>query len=421
MSRARKWPLVAAVAVVLALGSWLARPDLIESDAPVTQLEATPELIAKGEYLARAGNCIGCHTVPGREPYSGGRRIPTPFGDVFTSNLTPDPETGIGEWSSADFWRAMHYGKSRDGRRLYPAFPYPSYTRVTREDSDAIFAYLGALPPVASPRPAHEVRFPYNTALAQIVWRALYFTPGEQEPDPERSAEWNRGAYLVEGLGHCGACHTARTALGGENRRASYAGGAIPMLGWDAPALAPVRPMTTDDAREMAELLKTGTSRRGVATGPMAEVVFHSLQYLEDADIAAMVAYVASLPNVAPRGERLGPAVGPAQAERLTTLGATVYREHCAECHGQAGEGEPYTYPALAGNSLVAAPSARNALQTVLSGGYGPSTRDYPYPYGMPPFAHRLSREETAAVVTFVRRAWGNGAGPLAPEAVRQQ
>src|SRR5690606_18601594 len=127
VSRARKWPLVAAAAVVLALGSWLARPDLIESDAPVAQLEATPELIAKGEYLARAGNCIGCHTVPGREPYSGGRRIPTPFGDVFTSNLTPDPETGIGEWSSADFWRAMHYGKSRDGRRLYPAFPYPSY------------------------------------------------------------------------------------------------------------------------------------------------------------------------------------------------------------------------------------------------------------------------------------------------------
>src|SRR5690606_27959109 len=150
---------------------------------------------------------------------------------------------------------------------------------------------------------------------------------------------------------------------GGENRGASYAGGTIPMLGWDAPALAPAAPMSADDMRDMAELLKAGTSRRGVATGPMAEVVLHSLQYLEDADIAAIVSYVAALSSVQPRGKRLGAAVGPAQAERLTILGASVYRDHCAECHGEQGEGEPYKYPALAGNSLVTAPSAGNALQ----------------------------------------------------------
>ena len=162
-------------------------------------------------YPARAGDCVACHTAVGETPFAGGRRIATPFGDVYSSNLTPDDATGIGRWSRSDFWRALHYGKSRDGRRLYPAFPYPNLTRVTREDSDAIYAYLRSLAPVSRETPAATVGFPYDTQLALRVWRALYFRAGEAKPDPSRSAQWNRGAYLVEGLGHCSACHAART------------------------------------------------------------------------------------------------------------------------------------------------------------------------------------------------------------------
>ncbi|HEY8519806.1 MAG TPA: cytochrome c [Gammaproteobacteria bacterium] len=419
MSRRKRW-VAATVAAVLAFGSWLARPDADEdSSRHDIAVKPTPELVARGEYLARAGNCIGCHTAPGGVPYAGGRRIPTPFGDVFSTNLTPDPETGLGAWSSDDFWRAMHHGESRDGRLLYPAFPYTSYTRVTRADVDAIFAFLRSLPPVKSPRIEPEVRFPFNTQLALMAWRALYFRPGVHEDDPGRSPAWNRGAYLVEGLGHCGECHRRRTWLGGTDPDEHHAGGAIPMLGWDAPPLAPARPMSDAEAEEMAELLRAGTSARGVVTGPMAEVVFQSLQYLDEADIDAMVAYIRTLPGGEPAGGG-APAGGP-QAERLARLGERVYRDRCAECHGDDGEGEAYVYPALAGNPSVTAPSANNALQTVLFGGYPPSTAANPMPYGMPPYAHELSAEEIAGVLTYIRRAWGNDASAVSPGAVERR
>ena len=416
---------LAAAAGILAIaalgaGLWLVRAENGEA-VVATAVVPTPELIEQGRYLARAGNCVACHTEPGRAPFAGGRRITTPFGDVFSSNLTPDEATGIGAWSSADFWRALHYGKSRDGRRLYPAFPYPNYTRVSRADADAIFAYLQSLPPaVSAPQPA-TVRFPYNTQLAQRVWRALYFKPGELAPEPARSAEWNRGAYLVEGLGHCNACHTARTWLGGTDVAADYSGAAIPTLGWDALPLGRDQPMTDTDAAELAVLLKAGTSARNVMTGPMAEVVFHSLQHLSDADIAAIVAYVRTLPGREPRLERLGPRVGVEQRELLLELGATVYTEHCAECHGDDGRGKEYVYPALAGNRLVTATSANNALRTVLYGGFAPSTAGQPRPHSMPPYAHELSYGEIAAVLTYVRSSWGNDAPAVAPVAVRER
>jgi mono/diheme cytochrome c family protein len=419
-----KRALAAAVGVlaVAAFGAavWLIRAESGETVA-ATAVVATPELIEQGRYLAQAGNCVACHTVPGQTPFAGGRRITTPFGDVFSSNLTPDDAEGLGAWSSADFWRALHYGKSRDGRRLYPAFPYPNYTRVNRADADAIFAYLQSLPPaVSAPQPA-TVRFPYNTALAQRVWRALYFKPGELAPEPTRSTEWNRGAYLVEGLGHCNACHTARTWLGGTDVAADYSGTAIPTLGWDALPLGRAQSMTDADAAELAELLKSGTSARNVMTGPMAEVVFHSLQHLRDADIAAIVAYVRTLPAREPRLKRIGPRVGAQERELLVELGATVYKDHCAECHGDDGLGKPYAYPALAGNRLVTATSANNALHTVLYGGFAPSTAAQPRPHGMPPYAHQLSYREIAAVLTYVRASWGNDAPAVAPVAVRER
>src|SRR5690606_21931541 len=192
----------------------------VRGEAPVqvgrgsAPLAADAALIARGAYLAKAGNCAACHTARGGAEYAGGRAIPTPFGTIHASNLTPDPETGLGDWSADEFWRAMHHGRSKDGRLLYPAFPYPNYTLVTREDADAIYAYLQSLAPVRQRNKAHELGFPYNQQASLAVWRALYFRPGVHEDEPERPAAWNRGKYLVRGLGHCVACHASRNALG---------------------------------------------------------------------------------------------------------------------------------------------------------------------------------------------------------------
>ncbi|HVY63246.1 MAG TPA: c-type cytochrome [Gammaproteobacteria bacterium] len=420
MKRGMLAALGVAAAGVVGIAAWLEWPEIGEH-VTATDVPPTPELIEQGQYLARAGDCIACHTVPGGTPFAGGRRIETPFGDVFSSNLTPDDATGLGTWSSADFWRAMHYGKSRDGRRLYPAFPYTNLTRVTRADSDALFAYLKSLPPAASPPKPATVAFPYNTQLALRVWRALYFRPGEMTEDPQRSAQWNRGAYLVEGLGHCNACHGARTWLGGTDAAAGYSGGTLPQLGWDAPPLGADRPLTDAEAAQLKDLLQAGTSARDVTTGPMAEVVFHSLQHLRDADLTAIVDYLRTLPAAHPETARFGPLVGAEQGDALRMLGATVYREHCSDCHGADGLGKPLVYPALAANRLVTAESANNALRTVLFGGFAPSTAKHPRPYGMPPFAHQLSPTEIAAVLTYVRSAWGNDAPAVSPAAVSER
>lgn len=420
MSRTRRAFAGTLLVPLLVLGwIWFSAPDRGWPGAAGTPPPVTPEQIERGRYLARAGNCIACHTEQGGAEYAGGRGIPTPFGTVYSSNLTPDEPTGLGAWSADEFWRALHYGRSRDGRRLYPAFPYTHYTRVTRTDANAMYVYLRSLPPVRKPTPPAQLRFPYNTQLALRVWRALYFRPGELAPAPARTAQWNRGAYLVEGLGHCDACHSPRTGLGGIEASARYAGGPIPMLGWDALPLTSATPLDEAQAAELRELLKAGTSRSAVLTGPMAEVVFHSLQYLSDDDIAAIVEYLRTLPHAAPATPRSLP-VSEAQRKAQMVRGAAVYREHCADCHGDEGQGQPYRYPALAGNRLVTAPSPSNAIETVLFGGYGASTAALPMPYGMPPYAQALSREDIAAVLTYIRGSWGNTAAPVSPTAVER-
>ena len=401
------------LAIAAAVAAWLEWPEIGEQ-VTATRVEPSPAMIERGRYLARAGNCIGCHTAPGEPSLAGGRRMTTPYGDVFTTNLTPDEATGIGAWSAADFWRALHYGKGRDGRRLYPAFPYDSFTRVTRMDSDAIFAYLKSLPPASSEPPPSTVRFPYNTELAMRVWRALYFRPGEVAPDAARSAQWNRGAYLVEGLGHCNACH-GPSSWRGAGAAPWYADRGVLPLEWDAAPLGANAGSTEMDARDLAALLKTGTSRNSAATGPMAEIVFHSLQYLRDADIAAIVEYVRSLPRSNAERPRFKPIARAERRDALWDVGARTYDEYCSDCHGTDGRGKPYVYPALAGSRIVTAVSANNALQAVLYGGFAPSTAANPRPYGMPPYADRLSPTEVAGVLTYVRSSWGNDAPSVSP------
>jgi mono/diheme cytochrome c family protein len=371
---------------------------------------STPEQVRRGEYLARAGNCIACHTARGGVPYAGGLGVRTPFGTVVSTNLTPHYATGLGSWTSAHFWRALHNGRSKDGRLLYPAFPYPNYTQLTREDADAIFAFLRGLAPVDAKNPPHQLRFPYNSQIALALWRALFFEPGEFEPDKAKPAEWNRGAYLVRGLGHCVACHSSRNVFGATSEKLELSGGLIPMQDWYAPSLLSPHEAGVAhwDTRHVVDLLKNGVSVRGSVMGPMAEVVFRSTQYLSNEDLQAIAVFLKELPQVVTDRTAYVPPAGLSRSP-----GAKIYEQQCASCHGDAGEGAMGAYPPLAGNRAVTMEVPANLIRVVLSGGYLPATAGNPRPYGMPPFAHALSDAEIAAVLTYIRGSWGNAAEPV--------
>jgi mono/diheme cytochrome c family protein len=377
---------------------------------------SSPALLERGAYVARAGNCMGCHSDKGGAPFAGGRAIQTPFGAVFASNLTPDPTHGLGGWSASDFWRAMHHGRSKDGRMLYPVFPYPNYTQVSRDDSDALFAFLQSLPPASQANRKHELRWPFSTQPALAVWRALYFSPTPFVPEPAQSADWNRGAYLVQGLGHCAACHASRNALGGSSPL-DLAGGLIPMQNWYAPSLnSPAEAGVSRWPQDhVVALLKTGTSPSGSVQGPMAEVVVHSTQHLLDSDLRAMAVFLQSLPERASDIER-----APVTRTQLSKSGGQLYDKHCAQCHGESGQGVPNAYPALAGNRAVNLASTVNLVQVVLHGGYPPATAGNPRPYGMPPYVMDLNDKETASVLSYIRGSWGNQATEVTAVDVNQ-
>ncbi|MCK1723560.1 cytochrome c [Bradyrhizobium sp. 141] len=372
------------------------------------------DVVARGEYLARAGDCTACHTAAEGHLFAGGRAMPTPFGTLYTSNITPDPATGIGKWSADDFYKTMHSGRFPDGGLIYPAMPFASYTKVTRADSDAIFAYLRSIPPVIQKNKPHELRFPYDNRQLILGWRTLYFREGEFKPDPAKSAEWNRGAYLVEGLGHCSMCHSPINALGGTSQSDAFKGGLIPMQNWYAPSLTSNREAGLGDwsIKDITDLLQTGVSMRGVVYGPMAEVVHNSLQYLDDADTRAMAVYLKGIsePSPPPPPSSTLPTT---ESSLLISLGKSVYDKSCASCHGTQGEGKPPHWPPLANNQSIEMQSAVNPIRMVLNGGYPPGTKGNPMPYGMPPFAGLLSDNEVAAVVSYIRTAWGNRGTPV--------
>ena len=378
--------------------------------------QKTPDtaVLAKGEYLARAGDCIACHTAREGKTFAGGLPMKTPFGTLYTSNITPDPQTGIGAWTSDQFFNMMHNGRFPDGGLVYPAMPFASYTKVTREDSDAIYAYLRTIPPVKQVNTPHDLRFPFNNRSLILGWRTLFFNEGVYKPDSTKSAEWNRGAYLVEGLGHCGMCHTAINALGGSSESQAFEGGLIPMQNWYAPSLTSNKEAGLGDwtIEEIVDYLRKGASARGAVYGPMAEVVYNSLQYLSDDDARAMAVYLKGLAQGTSPEKPAAP-LPSAESSLLVSLGKPIYDRECASCHGAVGLGMPPHYPPLAGNQSIQMVSSVNAIRMVLNGGYPPGTAGNPMPYGMPPFAHRLSDDEIAAVVTYIRTAWGNRAGPV--------
>ena len=389
------------------------------TDAQDQPQKISASVVASGEYLARAGDCVACHTAPGGKLFAGGRAMPTPFGTLYTSNITPDRETGIGNWTADQFYSMMHTGRSPDGGLLYPAMPFGSYTKVTRDDSDAIFAYLNSVAPVTLQNRPQDLRFPYNNRSLILGWRTLYFTEGEYQPDTAKSKEWNRGAYLVQGLGHCAMCHTAINSLGGSSDSQAFEGGLIPMQNWYAPSLTSNKEAGLGDwsIADISDLLRTGVSNRGAVYGPMAEVVYNSLQYLTEADTRAMAVYLKSLAehNLP---DNPAPTTTAEEGSLLLRLGSTIYEGKCASCHGAQGLGKLPHYPPLAGNQSIQMASAVNPIRMVLNGGFPPGTAGNLMPYGMPPFAQSLSDDEVAAVVTYIRASWGNrGAAVSASEA----
>jgi mono/diheme cytochrome c family protein len=377
--------------------------------------------VVRGEYLARLGDCYACHTARGGQPYAGGLEMETPFGPLYTTNITPDPDTGIGKWSADDFWRALHEGKSKDGAFLYPAMPYTNYTKVTRADSDAMFAYFRSIRPVRQPNRPHGLSFPYNQRELLLGWRTLYFKEGEHKDDPAQSKDWNRGAYLVEGLGHCNACHSARNMLGAVKPGDEMSGGLIPVQNWYAPSLTSNKETGLGqwDVKEIVDLLRTGVSARGAVYGPMSAVVQHSLQDTTLSDLNAMAVYLKS--RAQSGGEPTTPTqVAPTteQAAAMMTDGAKIYEKHCADCHQADGKGVARVYPPLANNQSITMSFPINPIRIVLNGGFPPSTEGNPRPYGMPPFFQELTDDEVAAVVTYIRRSWGNAALPVSPAEV---
>ncbi len=381
--------------------------------APPIDRQARSALVERGAYLVRAGNCSGCHTARGGAEWAGGRGIETPFGIVYAGNLTPDEGTGLGQWNASHFWRALHNGRSKDGRLLYPAFPYTHYTRVTRADADAMFAFLRTVPAVVQPNASHALRFPYDSQLALAVWRALHFRPEPWRDDPARDAEWNRGAYLVRGLGHCSACHAPRNAWGATEPALEWTGGLLSTQRWYAPSLLAaaeggVAHWTRED---VVRLLRDGLNAHASVLGPMADVVYRSTSHLSPADLSAMAVFLQSLPTGPPAPAAV-PVPEPVDA-RTAGLGARVYADHCAGCHGEDGRGSAGAFPALAGNRAVVMANPANVIRVVLSGGFLPATAGNPRPHGMAPFSHVLTDEQVAAVVTHVRTAWDNRAAPV--------
>jgi mono/diheme cytochrome c family protein len=411
------------------------------------QSPPSPALVAQGAYLAKLGNCVACHSARGGEPYAGGKAIHTPFGAVFASNITPDPQHGIGRWSAEAFYRAMQRGIRVDGRLLTPAFPYPNFTQISRADSDALYAYFQyGVQPVAQPNKAHELRFPFNTQIALAAWRVLFFRAADPQdahslvannavmqrasaPSDIESQNVERGRVIVTGLAHCSACHGQRNALGASRADGLLSGALMPMQDWYAPSLhAREEAGVQHWSREhIVALLRDGVAPGASALGPMAEVVAYSTQHWQAQDLQAAAAYLQSLPV-----HRSSPASESAVPPALRARGAALYAQHCATCHGEQGQGLQETaaaaggaavqIPALAGNRAVSLPSSANLVRIILAGGYAPATAGNPRPYGMPPFVHVLDDEDIAALATYLRSSWGHKASAVsASEVVTQR
>ncbi len=370
--------------------------------------------VERGRYLVAAGDCVACHTAKNGKPFAGGRPVPTPFGVIYSTNITPDPDTGIGRWNNDDFYRAMHEGIDRQGKHLYPAFPYPWYTRISRDDVLSIKAYLDTLTPVRQRAPANELPWPMSVRGAIAVWNGLYFDDGTFQADPDKSAQWNRGAYLVRGLGHCSACHGPKNFAGATDNDHPLSGGHAehayaPDLGGDK------RDGLGDwSEQEIVDYLATGRNDRTAAAGPMAEVVEQSTQHLTSSDLHAIAVYLKSQPAGDGEDDEAHHDVD----KGVLTAGASVYVDNCMGCHLQDGSGQRGAFPPLRDSAPIRAQSADTLINVILQGSAIPSTPREPTGLRMQGFADHLSDTEIANVATYIRNTWGNHASAVSPGAV---
>lgn len=408
------------VTVALAAGTFASlAPTLMARESSHAEL-------ARGAYLVKAGDCAACHTDEGGQPFAGGYPVPTPFGTIYSTNITPDKETGIGNWTSDDFYEAMHEGIAPGNRHLYPAFPYPWYTKLSRNDVDAIRAYLQTLKPVHQVNRAADLPWPFSMREVMAGWNALYFKPGTYQANPQKSAEWNLGAYLVEGLGHCSACHSPKNFAGAPKRGKAFEGG----FGenWYATSLAgDVRDgLGAWSEQDIVQYLKTGVNRRAAAFGPMAEVVHDSTQYLDDDDLHAIAVYLKDLPgdtksnpNAAPKNNATAQASDAASTTRTTVdpdrlaRGHGYYIDQCAGCHMENGEGIAGVFPPLKGNNVVQASDPGTMVHIILTGAKTATTKKNPTGLAMPAFDWKLDDTQIADLATYLRNAWGNHANAV--------
>ncbi|WJF92165.1 cytochrome c [Paraburkholderia bonniea] len=390
---------------------------------------ASPNLVKRGEYLARAGDCSACHTADKSRPFAGGVPISTPFGTIYTPNITPDPETGIGRWDNTDFLRAMHEGIGKRGERLYPAFPYTEYTKVTQQDVLAIRAYLNTVMPVRYTPPASTLTFPFNQRWLMVFWNLFNFDEGRFVPEPKNSAEWNRGAYLVQGLGHCEECHTPRNFTQGLKSSARFSGATL--AGWHAFNITPDRNSGIGNWSEddLMRYLSTGVAPgRANAAGPMAEVVAGSTQYLDSVDLRSIAIYLRSLPPVSggetrPRDQWGQPAdaVSGLRGQAVTGInGAQLFLANCASCHNWTGQGvgasAPLAYPSLMHNTVVGASQANNLALVVLN---GVARKTQQTDVLMPAFGAQLNNEQIAALTNYVTKQFGNPQATITADQVQ--
>jgi mono/diheme cytochrome c family protein len=372
--------------------------------------------IEKGRYLTSAADCVACHTIPQiGVPFAGGRSIETPFGNITSANITPDQETGIGAWTDDQFDNAVRRGVRPDGSRLYPAMPYSYYTKMSREDVIAIKAYLMTLRPEHKAVQTNTLPFPFNIRAVMHVWDWLYFKDERFKPNPQKSDEWNRGAFLVVGPGHCGACHTPKNFLGAD-KGSQYLRG-YNLQGWFAPDL-------TNDERtglgrwsvdDIVAFLKTGHNRVGAAVGPMAEEVTHASSAMSDSDLKAIATF---LKDQAGRSDK--PAALPKENPQMVA-GEAIYRDQCAACHQIDGKGVARLFPSLADSSIARSDDPTSMLRLVLGGRRSAATKDEPTGPGMPSFAWQLNDQQVAAVATYVRNHWANPAPAVSASTVAKQ
>lgn len=377
-------------------------------------LDTTPnaEQLRRGQALIIAGDCMSCHLRDGGQPFAGGFGLNTPFGLIYSANITSDRQSGIGDWTSEQFYRAMHDGVGRHGENLYPAFPYPWFNGASRADDDAILAYLKTTPAVSDTPPANRLPFPLNIRFLVKGWNLLFFRPAALVADPGQSEEWNRGAYIVNGFGHCGACHTPKNFLGADKAGQALQGGDLD--NWVAPDL-------TANARtglggwsvdDITEYLKTGRNARAGAGGSMAEVVSYSTSLMSDQDRHAIAVYLKSRP-ASP-----DPAPSPLDAGAMKR-GAAIYSDACASCHLENGVGQPRFFPPLGRDAMLQQADPTGLEHLILAGGRVGATSDRPSPLAMPSFAWKLTDDQIADVSTYIRNSWGNQAAPVSASKAR--